>query len=98
VIFLDELDGELQTRAAFVCALFVVMATFRICEDVMAAKRRAEKYPAAGLADDRNIILERAGAATGIQHGCRAVSKRTVKGILPPHSDRLRRRRFHFLL
>src|SRR5690349_13554781 len=95
--FPDEIDGEFQSWTAFVGALFVVMPTFRIRQDVMAAERRAEKYPAAGLADDRNIIVERAGAAAGIQNGCRAVSKRAIQGILPPHSDRLRRRRFHFL-
>src|SRR5690349_16480203 len=97
VVLLDELNGKLQTRAAFVCALFIVMATFRIREDVMATERRAEKYPSAGLADDRNMIIKRPRSATGIQHGCRAVSKRTVKGILPPRSHRLRRWRFDFL-
>src|SRR5689334_7789523 len=73
------------------------MPTFRIREDVMTAERRAKKNSSAGLADDRSIVVERTRSAAGIQHGCSAVSKRTVKGILPPHSHRLRRWSFDFL-
>ena len=67
VEFLDEVDRDFQTRTSLVGALFVVVPTLGVGENIMAAKRRAEKNPPAGLADDRNVIVQRARSPAGIQ-------------------------------
>ena len=94
--FSNEVYGDLQTGPSLVGTFLIVMAPFGVGKNFMAAKRRTEKNPPAGLSDDSDVILQRAGPTAGIEQGGRAVSERAVERVFASQRDRRRCRRLDF--
>src|SRR5438445_13544746 len=94
----DEVHRDFQTRASPVRPLLIVVATLGVGENIVAPERWTEKHPTTGLSDNRDVIIQRARSAAGIQDGRRAISERAVKRIFSSHGDRGWRGRFDLLL
>ena len=96
VKFFDEVHRDFKTGTPFVGSLLVIVPALRVGKNIVAAKRRAEENSPAGLTDDSDVIVQRAGSAAGIQdRGC-AVTQRAIERVFSPHGHRRRCRRFDF--
>ena len=73
VVLLDELNRLLEPGPTLVFTFFVIVPALRIGEDIGAAIGRAKKHPSSLLANDRDVFIQCARPAAGIENRGRAV-------------------------